>query len=106
MLNTLYSKTDEEMLKELGKMLKQRRINNNYTQEEFAAAVGISKFQLSKIERTGKTTLTTLVAISRKLGLLQQLMSIYETPELTPMQKYEIEQKTAKLKIARKRVRK
>jgi hypothetical protein len=46
------------------------------------------------------------VAISRKLSLLSQLLAIYETPELTPMQKYEIEQKTAKLKTERKRVRK
>ncbi|MCL2843862.1 MAG: helix-turn-helix domain-containing protein [Chitinivibrionia bacterium] len=106
MLNSLYSKTDEETLKEFGKTLKQRRINNNFTQEEFAAAVGISKFQLSKIERTGKTTLATLVAISRKFGLLQQLLGVYENPELTPMQRYEIEQKTAKLKIGRKRVKK
>jgi len=105
-INPVYAKTDDEILQELGKRLKQKRINNNLTQQEFADAVGISKDQLSKVERTGKTTMTTLVAISRKFNLLQQLLAIYETPDLTPMQKYEIEQKTAKLKIGRKRVKK
>ncbi|MDR3000067.1 MAG: helix-turn-helix transcriptional regulator [Fibromonadaceae bacterium] len=105
-INPVYAKTNDELLEVLGAMLKQRRINNNFTQQEFADAIGISKDQLSKIERTGKTTLATLVAISRKFNLLQQLLNTYETPELTPMQKYEIEQKTAKLKIKRKRVKK
>ncbi|MDR2580666.1 MAG: helix-turn-helix domain-containing protein [Fibromonadaceae bacterium] len=106
LLNPVYAKTDNEILRELGGMLKQRRINNNFTQQEFANAIGISKDQLSKIERTGKTTLATLVAISRKYNLLQQLLRTYEAAELTPMQKYEIERKTAKLRIKRKRVRK
>ena len=105
-INPFYAQTDEEILLELGKRLKQRRINNNLTQQEFADAVGISKDQLSKVERTGKTTVATLVAISLKFNLLEQLLAIYETPDLTPMQKYEIEQKTAKLKTVRKRVKK
>jgi len=106
LINPIYARTDEEIVLELGKMLKQRRINNNLTQQEFADAIGISKNHLSRIERTGKSSMTTLVAISRKFSLLQQLLAVYETPELTPMQKYEIEQKTAKLKTERKRVKK
>ena len=105
-INPIYAKTDDEILRELGKSLKHRRINQNLTQQEFADAVGISKDQLSKIERTGKTTMASFVAISRKLSLIKQLLSVYETPELTPMQKYEIEQKIAKLKTERKRVKK
>jgi transcriptional regulator with XRE-family HTH domain len=105
-MNPIYSKTDDEILKELGEMLKRRRINSNFTQQEFADAIGISVNHISRIERTGKTTLATLAAISRKLGLLQQLLEVYKSPELTPMQKYEIEQKTAKIKIGRKRVKK
>ena len=105
-INPVYAKTDDEILLELGKRLKQKRINANLTQQEFADTVGISKDQLSKIERTGKTTTTTLVSISRKFNLLQQMLAIYETPDLTPMQRYEIEQKTAKLKTERKRVKK
>jgi transcriptional regulator with XRE-family HTH domain len=103
-VNPTNAKTDAEVLKELGGMLKQRRINNNFTQQEFADSVGISKDQLSKIERTGKTSLATLAAISRKFNLLKQLLAVYETPDLTPMQKYELEQKSAKMK--RQRVKK
>jgi transcriptional regulator with XRE-family HTH domain len=106
LLNPFYTKTDNEILTELGRNIKQRRINSNWTQREFAGAVGISKDQLSKIERTGKTTLATLAAISRKFNLLQQLVGIYEVPELTPIQKYEIEQKADRQKHGRKRVKK
>ena len=42
-INPVYAKTDDEILQELGKMLKKRRINNNFTQQEFANAIGISK---------------------------------------------------------------
>jgi len=105
-VNPVYAKADAEILAELGSMLKQRRIASNLTQSELAKTTGISKDQISAIERTGKTTLATLVVISRKFGLLQQLLSVYETPELTPMQKYEIEQKIAKIKKEKKRVKK
>jgi transcriptional regulator with XRE-family HTH domain len=105
-INPVYAETDEEIILEIGKRLRQKRINNNLTQQEFADAIGISKDQLSKIERTGKTSLATLVAVTRKFNLLQQLLVVYETPDLTPIQKYEIEQKTAKMKTVRKRVKK
>ncbi len=105
-VNPVYSKTDNEILREFGVMLKQRRINHNLTQQEFADAIGISVNHLSKIERTGKTTLATLTAASRKFGLLQELLDIYKLPELTPIQRYEIERKTAKIKVGRKRVKK
>ena len=105
-INPVYAKTDEEILSDFGAVLRQRRINANFTQQEFADAIGISKDQLSKIERTGKTTMTTMVAISRKLNLLQPLLEVYRLPELTPMQKYEIEQKTVKLRTKRQRVKK
>jgi len=105
-INPLYAKTDNEFLKEFGGMLKRRRINHNLTQQEFADAIGISVNHLSKIERTGKTTLATLMAVSRKLGLLQQLLDVYKLPDLTPIQRYEIEKKTAKIMHGRKRVKK
>ncbi|GHU69653.1 hypothetical protein FACS189413_08900 [Bacteroidia bacterium] len=105
-LNSTYIKTDSEILSEIGKYLKQRRINDNLTQQELADNIGISKDQLSKIERTGKTSLTTLIAISRKFNLLEQILDVYKIPELTPMQKYEIEQKIGKIKTTRARVKK
>jgi len=105
-INPIYVKTDEELLKTIGGYLKKRRISANLTQHELAKATGISKTRISQIESTGKTSLASLVAISRKLGLLQQLISIYELPELTPIQKYEMEQKGAAAKHERKRVRK
>ncbi|GHT73773.1 hypothetical protein AGMMS50262_05440 [Bacteroidia bacterium] len=105
-LNSAYIKTDSEILSEIGKHLKQRRINDNLTQQELADNIGISKDQLSKIERTGKTSLATLIAISRKFNLLEQILDVYKIPELTPMQKYEIEQKIGKIKTTRARVKK
>ncbi|MDR1974825.1 MAG: helix-turn-helix domain-containing protein [Bacteroidales bacterium] len=104
--NQVYVKTDGDILSEIGEYLRQRRINDNLTQQELADKVGISKDQLSKIERTGKTSLATLISISRKFNLLDQLLDVYKMPELTPIQKYEIEQKIKKIKTNRKRIRK
>ena len=105
-INPIYRKTDEELLKIIGSHLKKRRISANLTQQELAEATGISKDRISQIELTGRTSLASLVAISRKLGLLQQLLSIYETPELTPIQIFEMEQKGVAAKRERKRVKK
>jgi len=105
-INPIYAKTDEELLMIIGRHLKKRRISANLTQNELAEATGISKNRISQIESAGKTSLASLVAISRKLGLLQQLLSTYEMPELTPIQKYEMEQKGAVSKHERKRVKK
>ena len=105
-INPIYAKTDEELLMIIGRHLKKRRISANLTQNELAEATGISKNRISQIESAGKTSLASLVAISRKLGLLQQLLSTYEMPELTPIQKYEMEQKGAAAKNERKRVKK
>jgi len=105
-INPIYVKTDEELLKMIGSHLRKRRISANLSQQELAEATGISKIQISQIERTGKTSLASLVAISRKLGLLQQLLSIYELPELTPIQVYELELKGVAAKHERKRVKK
>ena len=105
-INPIYAKTDDELLKMFGSHLRKRRISANLTQKELAEATGISKNRISQIERTGKTSLSSLVAITRKLGLLQQLLNTYEMPELTPIQKYEMEQKGATAKHERKRVKK
>ena len=105
-INPVYGKTDVELLTLIGSHLRKRRINANLTQHELAEATGISKNQISQIERAGKTSLASLVAISRRLGLLQQLLSIYEMSELTPMQKYEMEQNGTATKHERKRVKK
>ena len=106
LLDPVYSKSDSEILSEIGQMLKQRRINYNLTQQEFAEAVGISENHLSRIERTGKTSLSSFITISRKFELLPQLVNLYKNPELTPVQKYKIEEKTLKIRTGRKRVKK
>jgi len=105
-INPIYRKTDEELLKIIGSNLRKRRISANLTQHELAAATGISKDRISQIELTGRTSLASLVAISRRLGLLPQLLSVYETPELTPMQIYEMERKGTAAKHERQRVKK
>ena len=105
-INPTYIKTDDEILETIGSHLRKRRISANLTQQDLADATGISKNRISQIERTGKTSLASLVAISRKLGLLQQLISLYQMPELTPMQKYQLEQKGSTAKLERKRVKK
>ena len=64
-INPIYAKTDEELLELIGSHLKKRRISANLTQHELAVATGISKNHISQIERTGKTSLVSFVAISR-----------------------------------------
>jgi len=59
-INPLDAKADAEILAELAK------------------ATGISKDHISEIERTGTTSLATLIEISKKFALLQRRLAAYE----------------------------
>lgn len=76
---------------------------------ELAETIGISNEQISEIERTGVTTLATLIEISKKFALLQRRLAAYEPARSvsqpippTPAPRTEEERKIKKIRKKRK----
>lgn len=83
-LNPNYSKTTIEIEQEIGGLLKKYRVYKNIKQEDLAERAGISRSQLVKIEKTGKTRLSTIIEVARVLNCLDKLYGVFEIPSVRP----------------------
>ncbi|MBI5449976.1 MAG: helix-turn-helix transcriptional regulator [Gammaproteobacteria bacterium] len=81
----LYSASDKGIEEELGGRIRALRLRKNITQKELAAATALSLNAIKSLE-SGKGKLSTLIAILRALGALDQLNSFIPKPSISPIQ--------------------
>lgn len=74
-----------EIEKELGKRLKRRRLDRNFSQEELAERSGLSRRTITAIEHGEGTTLATLLAVLRALDALDTLDNFLPYPGISPI---------------------
>lgn len=93
---------NQDILSDLGKRLKQQRLNQNLSSAELANKSGVSIRTITGFERGEKNiSLVNLIELLRALGLINNLsMLIPELPSVSPLELMEIEKK--KRKRARK----
>lgn len=93
---------NHDILSDLGKRLKQQRLNQNLSSAELANKSGVSIRTITGFERGEKNiSLVNLIELLRALGLINNLsMLIPELPSVSPLELMEIEKK--KRKRARK----
>lgn len=95
--------TEQEILKEIGKRLKQIRLQHNITQKEMSKDVGLSVSTISLIEQGKSTTVESLIRILIRLNRVKDLESVFRVGENLELKlKFE----KAKLKTERKRASK
>ena len=70
---TFYAATDQAVLEELGKRLRQRRLDSNLSQAEVAERAGLDRTTSGQLERDGRASLLTMVQVLRALGALDEL---------------------------------
>ncbi|KZN20636.1 MULTISPECIES: helix-turn-helix domain-containing protein [Pseudomonas] len=80
-----YGMTDDAIALELGARIQRQRLNRNKSQEQIAEAVGVSKPTIVQLER-GQAKLTTLIAVMRALGMLDQVDQIVPEVPASPVQ--------------------
>ncbi len=92
--------TEKEILEEIGKRLKEIRLQHNLTQKEMSEDVGLSVSTISLIEQGKSMTLETLIRILVRLNRIKDLESVFRVGEDLELKlKFE----KAKLKTERKR---
>lgn len=79
------SMSDKSLAEYIGAFVRHHRMEQNKTQDELAAAAGISRSTLSLLERGETVTVTTLIQVLRVLDQLQ-ILSLFEVKEtLSPL---------------------
>jgi len=83
-INDYYTVSDSAILKELGKRLRALRIRKDITQEELGQRVLLAVGTIKSLE-AGKGKLSTLVAVLRELGALEQLDQFIPPISISPL---------------------
>jgi len=93
---------NQDILSDLGKKLKQHRLNQNLSSGELAKKSGVSVRTIAGFERGEKNiSLVNLIELLRVLKLVDRLSELLpDLPKISPLELIEIEKKR------RKRVRK
>ena len=77
--------SDEAIMVELGERLAQLRVNRAMTQAELAAAAGVAKRTVERVESGESIQLLTLVRLCRVLGLMAGLDQLVPEQGPSPM---------------------
>lgn len=74
-------KTPKEVLFDFGNIVKEKRLQLNYTQEELANRSQVNIATLRKFERTGKISLEAFVKIAFVLGEIDNLLNAFQVTQ-------------------------
>ncbi len=80
-----YSLSDKAIEEELGKRIKSLRLRRNMTQETLASATLFSLNAIKSLE-SGRGKFSTLIAVLRQLGALDQLDNFIPEISISPLQ--------------------
>ncbi|UCB55464.1 MAG: helix-turn-helix transcriptional regulator [Thiotrichales bacterium] len=80
-----YTLSDKGIEQELGRRIKALRLRKNITQKELAQATTLSLNTIKSLE-SGSAKLSTVIAVLRELGALDQMDSFIPEPSISPLQ--------------------
>jgi transcriptional regulator with XRE-family HTH domain len=80
-----YTLSDESIEHEIGRRIKALRLRRNITQKELAEATALSLNTIKSLE-SGRGKLSTVIAVLRKLGALDQIDNLIPEPSISPLQ--------------------
>ena len=91
------SLSDKALAEQIGKFIREKRMEQNKTQDMLANAAGISRSTISLLEKGESVTLSTWLQVLRALDQLQVLDAfIIHQPTLSPIQLAKMELKKRK----------
>lgn len=88
--------TNPDIEKELGKRLRNRRLDMNLSQTEIADRSGLSRRTITAIEHGEGSTLSTLITLMRALNALDTLEQFLPDPGISPMEMLTLQEEPRK----------
>jgi transcriptional regulator with XRE-family HTH domain len=79
------SLSNNQINHEIGKRIKQLRLQKGITQKELAEKAGISLFTVSNIEKGNNISLHLMIAVLRVLKLINNFELLFPEIELSPL---------------------
>ena len=88
--------SDKSLMETIGIFIQSHRLNQNKSQDQVAAAAGISRSTLSLLERGEKTRIDSLIQVLRVLDLLyiMEMFKIHE--QISPVEYAKLRKKQRK----------
>ncbi len=83
---SLYGMSDRAILREIGRRLKQKRLDKNVSQQKLAESAGLNRATVSEIEQGNPFAMLTFIQILRALDALEELDSLLPDPGISPLQ--------------------
>ena len=83
--------SDIEIAQALGKRLAAVRLRRGWSQAELASRAGLSRNAVQTFETAGTSTLSSLIALVRALGIEGELSELFVLPEPTSIAAMEAE---------------
>lgn len=88
--------TDTEIHKQIGKKIKEWRLQINMSQKRLAKDAGLSLITVQQLEYGNRVTLETLIRVLRILGRLDELTPFFKEEPVSPILAAKIEHSTGK----------
>ena len=98
--------SDKAMIEIIGKFIQWHRLNQNKSQDQVAAASGISRSTLSLLERGKKVRIDSLIQVLRVLGLLYVMDVFKIEDEISPIEYAKLQKKQRKQASPKKTTKK
>jgi len=88
--------SDKSLMETIGNFIQSNRLNQNKSQDQVAAAAGISRSTLSLLERGEKTRIDSLIQVLRVLDLLY-IMEVFKIQDqISPIEYAKLRKKQRK----------
>lgn len=71
--------------KQLCQRLERVRLDQNISQSRLAEEAGVSRRTISRMENGEGVSLDTFVRVARALGVIDQLQSLFQLPQIRPI---------------------
>ena len=81
-----YGMSDRAILREIGRRLRRKRLDKNWSQQRLADLAGLDRSTISEVERGASLRLLTLVQILRALEALEALDAFLPDPGVSPLE--------------------
>lgn len=91
-----HSMSDAAILKQIGQVLKQLRLQQNITQAQMATESGLNRYTVAQIEKGEGTSLVTLLKVLRVLNAFHLLDTFQLQDEISPMAYIKMQKKQRK----------